>query len=166
MKFDQQAFACYSPQAEANLKAALGLTDAEWLVDEVTTDTTVIFPETGQTWKGQSTAHLEFCYLLGVETEVLRYISGQSFHALHPMWGDDPYLTQPFISHVGAHLEQDEPFPAMAGFPLVQEAFTLSHTSAFLTNPKSPGYGRRYHYRIHQLSPGSFVKFIKRILPQ
>jgi hypothetical protein len=54
----------------------------------------------------------------------------------------------------------------MAGCRLVQETFTTKHTSEYLTKEGSPGFGRKYHYRIFELSPGSYIKYIKRIHPK
>jgi len=156
VKLDQTAWACIDAAAELRLKTALGLDRAEWVHDTVTTQS--ILNETDTV---ENVANLQFCYALGGhEIEILRYVSGRSWHDEHPLRGQDYYQ-----SHTGFHLDDGEDFPVMKGFPLVQESFTLSHTSDFLTNPQSRGYRRRYQYRIHELAPGTYVKFIKRIEP-
>jgi len=105
---------------------------------------------------GVNVAELQFCYALGCELEIIRYISG-------PRWHPDPAPARKFFSHVGIHLDDGEPFPLMPYSRIVQETHTISHTSEYLTKPGSPGFGRKYHYRIHLVGPGTFVKYIRRI---
>jgi len=167
MKLDQIAYAVYDDEEESRLKRALGLADKEWIRDYVIAESVVHFPDTGRQLKiERQTAILQFNYDLGIELEILRYTNmHESFNILSPMaWMNGGESL--FISHQGFHLEEGEDFPTMDGFPLVQETWTKSHTSDFLNNPQSRGYGRTYHYRIHQLSPGTVVKFIKRIEPK
>lgn len=158
MKIDQIAFYCGSEGAVASIKSWFGLQDAKWVHDTVTGES--IISMNGRTYMSQNVAELQFNYDLGIELEILRYIRGDNFHM-----ENEAKVSMPFVSHVGIHLEDNEDFPPMPGAKLVQETRTLSHTGEYLTSPTSPGYGRKYHYRIFQIQPCHFVKYIKRIHP-
>lgn len=151
MKMDQIAFACFSAEAAERVKASFGLQDKEWIKDRVEGIGT-----------HRNIAELQFNYDLGIELEILRYVKGPSWLTASPILSGH----LPFISHVGVHLDDGEEFPEMKGCPLVQETFTLSHTADYLTRPGSPGFGRKYHYRIHEIGPGSYIKYIRRIHPK
>ena len=104
-------------------------------------------------------AYLQFNYDLGIELEIIRYTNGDNWHS--PFGSANP---MPFISHVGIHLDAHEPMPELPhGCRLAQETFTISHTSEYLT--KGAGAGRKYHYRIFELAPQTYIKYIKRIEP-
>lgn len=163
MKCDQIAFYAATQQQSDAIKAHFGLTHAEWVQDTVTARSIVNGVD------GINKAELQFNYSLGIELEILRYIEGMSWHHANPLASSAftrGLLKAPFISHVGIHLDDGEPFPEMAGCRLVQETFTLEHTGKYLTDPASPGFGRKYHYRIFELSPGSYIKYIARIHPK
>lgn len=158
MKIDQIAFYCSTDEQADQIKAQFGLTDAQWIKDTVTSISKV--------WDVQeqsNVAELQFNYDLGIELEILRYIRG-------PHWADPAQLLYssgfkvPFISHVGIHLEDGEEFPAMEHCKLVQETWTIKHTAKYLT--EGPAAGRKYHYRIFELSHGSYIKYIRRIHPK
>lgn len=149
MKIDQVAYYCRTKVEEDILKQSLGLGKAEWLNDSVTAYS--VMNEVA----GINKAELSFNYSLGIELEILRYVEGRNWHENNDM--------DFFISHIGIHLDDNEEFPIMEDAKLVQETFTLTHTSAYLTTGK--GAGRKYHYKIYELSSGNFLKFIKRILP-
>jgi hypothetical protein len=154
MKIDQVAYYCATGDAELAVKAMFGLTNAAWVRDRVTARSKV--------WGQQSAvnvAELQFNYDLGIELEIIRYVQGPHWHEMHS--GLD--WTKPFQSHVGIHLLDGEPFPDMGPCKLAQETFTMSHTAPYLTQPGQGGYGRKYHYRIWELSPGHFIKHIRRI---
>ena len=157
MKIDQIAFYCPTEAAGLKVKRFFNLESATWIQDKVTARSTfgnqAIPPS-------ENIAELQFNYDLGIELEILCYISGPSWHWTNPL-NREPQ----FISHVGIHLDDEEDFPDDCGFPLVQETFTQSHTSEYLTKPESPGYMRRYHYKIYEMSPGSYIKYIRRIEP-
>ena len=160
MKLDQTAFYCTTPAAAQQLKENLGLDKAEWITDRVVGKSQVIInPRLVR--HGNNVAELQFCYVLGIELEIIRYIEGPHWHQRYQMGA-----LECFRSHDGVHLEDHEPFPLLPHAQLVQETFTLSHTSDYLTNPQSLGYGRKYHYRIFELSPNTWIKFIRRIHPQ
>jgi hypothetical protein len=152
MKTDQIAYYCSNSRSEEFLKRSLGLADKEWIRDTVTGMSSV--------WGGQpqkNIGELQFNYDLGIEVEILRYTSG-------PFWHESVnFSSEPFISHVGAHLEDGEEFPAFAGCRLAQETFTVSHTSEYLTTGAAAG--RLYHYKIFELRRGNYFKLIKRIHP-
>lgn len=155
MRLDQCAWYARDDEAAEILKGVLGLRQAEWVADQVTGKS--LFPD-GQ-WE-INVGELRFNYNHGIELEILTYKEGRHWHMRSPQWG----LGLPFwISHVGYHLDDHEEFPQDAPGQLVQETFTQSHTSEYLTT--GAGAGRKYHYRIYQITPGSYVKFIKRIHP-
>lgn len=156
MRCDQIALYANNDAQADLIKAQFGLTNAEWIQDTVTARSKVFGFE-----EGENVAELQFNYSLGIELEIIKYIKGRSWHDNNPI----RIGTAPFISHVGLHLDENEDFPSMKGARLVQETFTLSHTSEYLTKPGSPGFGRKYHYQIFELSPGSYIKYIKRINP-
>jgi hypothetical protein len=155
-KIDQIAFYCLTAEAEERVKQGLGLLDRPWIRDTVTARSRVKAHNGNWLQVYSQRAELQFNYDLGIEVEILRYIEGASWLD-HGIFAG---LVGPHISHIGAHIQHD--FPECA-FPLVQETWTESHTSDFLTNPNSEGYGRRYHYRIHQIGPATYLKFIKRV---
>jgi hypothetical protein len=155
MKLDQTAWYCNTTQQADYLKEVLGLSNEPWVKDTVTAISSVFGrPPT------KNVAQLQFCYTHGGhEIEILRYISGPHFH-------ERTAYKEPFISHIGFHLADDEDFPDIAGLgkdtcKLVQETFTESHTSEYLTT--GAGAGRLYHYKIFQIQTGNYLKYIKRI---
>lgn len=158
MKIDQIAFYCNSERCVAEVKKWFNLQEAKWIQDTVTGQS--IIADGCHTYVSQNVAELQFNYDLGIELEILHYVKGDNWHMFNPAFSN-----KPFISHVGIHLGDDEDFPVMEGAKLVQETKTLSHTGEYLTSPDSPGYGRKYHYRIFQTAPGHYVKYIKRIHP-
>lgn len=150
MRMDQIAYYCATNSAEWKLKQYLNLANAEWIEDIVTARSTVFGkpPEV-------NVARLQFCYALGIELEIIRYLDG-------PHWHQNDLIDAPFISHIGIHLDDGEEFPPMIGARLVQETFTQSHTSAYLTT--GAGAGRKYHYKIFQIAK-NYIKYIRRINP-
>jgi hypothetical protein len=161
MKLNQIAYYCATTAAADQLKSDLNLHGAPWIVDRVTAKSRVAVMEHRFDEIDINIAELQFCYALEIELEIIRYVSGPHWHMR-----DRNVIASPcFISHVGIHLDDDEPFPVMPHSQLVQETWTLSHTSDYLTNPTSPGYLRTYHYRIFEMAPGNYVKYIRRIHP-
>jgi hypothetical protein len=157
MRADQIAWYCPTNNSAFGLKRLLGIDAASWIHDTVTAES--FFEGLGI---ATNVAELQFCYDLGgTEIEILRYIEGPHWHLFHEKSAIAD--GRPFVSHIGFHLDDGEPFPAMEGCPLVQETFTLSHTAAYLTT--GPAKGRKYHYRIHKVGPGNYAKFIRRIHP-
>lgn len=157
MKLDQIAFYAATPTHADEIKAQFGLTNAKWVLDTVTARSIVA----GNDAEAENVAELQFNYDRGIELEIIRYISGPHWHVRRNPNFDK---SRPFLSHAGIHLENGEDFPSTV-WSLVQETFTLSHTAEYLTKPGSPGFGRKYHYRIFEVSPGSYIKYIKRINP-
>lgn len=155
MKIDQIAFYASTDKHAEQIKSQFGLSNAQWVKDTVAARSKVWdLPER------QNVAELQFNYDLGIELEILRYVDG-------PHWMDPAMLChsflRPFISHVGIHLDDGEEFPKMEHCKLVQETFTVSHTAPYLTT--GPAAGRKYHYRIFEMSAGSYIKYIRRIHP-
>mgnify|MGYP000875104025 CR=1 FL=1 len=154
MKCDQVAYYCIDENAELAVKQFLGLDKAQWLHDRVTAQSIV---RNGP--KQQNIGLLQFNYDLGIEIEILRYESGPHWNAtMEDLAKCAPYFC-PFVSHIGYHVDE---FPPAIGGKLVQETWTESHTSEYLTT--GAGAGRKYHYRIYQLG-ATYQKFIKRINP-
>lgn len=165
MKMDQVAFYAPSDADEARIKDWFGLTDAVWIEDRVTAASAVQLTP-GHHVSGVNVAKLLFNYDLGIELEIIRYLDGPNWIQSRTYRGAPITHGLPFINHIGLHLEDTDDFPPMTGAVLVQETFTTEHTSKYLTDPDSPGFGRKYHYKIWETVPGSYIKFIKRIHPQ
>lgn len=166
MKIDQIAFYAFNSDQAELIKSNFGLQDKQWIQDTVTANSVVNNSPVSQV----NIAELQFNYDLGIELEILRYVRGPRWHETNPLASTPKlvmgqWILPPFISHVGIHLEDGEPFPEMKHCRLVQETFTTSHTAKYLTDPDSPGFGRTYHYRIFEMSPGSYIKYIRRIHP-
>jgi hypothetical protein len=157
MKIDQVAFYCPTFEGEQRIKQGLGLLDKEWVRDEVTARSRVLGGNGTWIEVEPQVAELQFNYDLGIEVEILRYLNGMSWHDFS---ANAEYIAAR-MSHVGMHVDE---FPETI-FPLVQETWTKKHTNEFLTNPNSRGYGRLYHYRVHHMGIGAYLKFIKRIDP-
>lgn len=169
MKMDQIAFYARTDVQEYAIKEHFGLTKAEWVKDTVTARSILPDPYVGHPDNVNETvnvANLLFNYDLGIELEILRYVEGSHFHDYNHALGYDK--VDPFISHIGIHLADEENFPEVDDcfFNLRQETFTISHTAPYLTDPNSPGFGRKYHYRIYEMAPNHFVKYIKRVHPK
>lgn len=156
MKCDQVAYYCVNEASELCVKRFLGLENAQWLQDKVTALSSVDGAPLAR-----NVGLLQFNYDLGIEIEILRYIEGDHWHKCNPefLWASADDEANPFVSHIGYHVEE---FPAAVGGLLVQETWTESHTSEYLTT--GAGAGRKYHYRIYQLG-STYQKFIKRINP-
>lgn len=148
MKIDQVAFYARDEAEVEKIKNMFGLANADWIQDTVTAQSS-IHGSSVET----NVAQLEFNYSLGIELEILRYVSGPCWHDAVHKYNDRIYL-----SHIGIHLDDDEDFPAMPHAHLVQETWTQSHTSDYIA-----AIGRRYHYKIFELSLGNYIKYIKRI---
>lgn len=159
MKIDQLAFHCPQERHELRIKQRFNLVNAAWIKDVVTSHSTIYSPGGGILSSGHNVALLQFNYDLGIELEIIKYIGGENFLS-------DVDEMHPCFSHVGIHLSKLEEMPnGDDNFSLLQETFTISHTSDFLTNPSSIGYGRRYHYRIFEMKHKDRIKYIKRIHP-
>jgi hypothetical protein len=157
MRIDQVSYYCATIAIADGLKEDLDIAEDRWIKDTVTAASRVAI--NGAVKHDINIAELQFAYDLGMELELIRYISGPYWHQANGHYSAE----LPFISHVGVHLDDDEDFPKILNWDLVQETVTASHTATFLTDPNSPGYRRRYHYRIYQLGPGNYIKFIRRL---
>ena len=143
-KIDQLAFIAYSDNDERDIKASLGLQDAEW-VEDVVVATGEVRGE-----PGSNTAKLLFNYDMGVEVEILRYTSGPNYASR---------LHGGRLCHVGIHAERDRPAPTFDA-PIIQRVETQSHTNPFLL-----ANGRKYRYTIYDtmVTLGVYMKVIERI---
>lgn len=156
MKLDQIAFYASTEEEAWQIKRMLGLHNAVWIEDMVTADSIVY---DFNPLKIINVGQLRFNYDMGVELEILTYREGTHWHMLtNPLWNKDWGNGQRFISHVGFHLEDGEDFPNVPGARLVQETWTKEHTNAYIVE-----IGRKYHYKIYEVTPGTYVKYIKRI---
>lgn len=152
-KIDQLAFYCPTEAHEEFVRKLFGLDGPPDVIDHVTSDAKV------GPYRGSNTAVLQFWYSHGIEFEILRYVDG-------PHWHTNKSIPFGTLSHYGIHLDDAQEMPDLAvshGLLLVQENFTKEHTSTYLTDPHSPGFGRKYHYRIYQMPDGNYLKLIKRI---
>src|SRR6478736_3966760 len=104
MKMDQIAFYCPTEEAEVQVKENFGLMHYDdWVKDTVVAESWV--KDIGYV---KTVGWLQFNYSLGVELEILRYVEGKSWHDRDRMPDG-----QPFISHIGIHLEDCEEFNSL-----------------------------------------------------
>lgn len=145
MKIDQIAFAAYNDEDERWIKSVLGLTDAEWVEDQVVASGTVA----GQ--PGTNTAKLLFNYDYGIEVEILRYLDGPNYLEEQGIKGGQ-------VCHIGMHYTGEGVVPSFG--PIIQQVETQSHTNPFLVEN-----GRKYRYTIYdtQAMFGRNFKVIERI---
>lgn len=148
MRIDQISFYAPTEDDADRIKMRFGVTD--WVRDIVTAEV-YVWPG----YEGVNVAELQFGYGLGIELELIRYKSGPNWIAYHG-------LNAGMITHVGLHLDDGEDFPLLHGCRLVQEAHTIHHTGERFSNPTSPMFGRRYHYKIFEFAPSTFIKYIRR----
>lgn len=162
MKMNQIAFYCQTEWSERHVKELFGLHNADWVRDTVVS-TNIIHPEHLPSYETQAVGELQFNYDLGIELEILRYVSGASWHHHLPLKYAIKGSLIPFISHVGIHLEDGENFPdddyiLESCWRLVQETKTKAHTNPYVLEKK-----RTYEYRIYESMQGTYIKYIKRI---
>lgn len=161
MRIDQFAFYVGEINAEKNtalLKKRLGLENAEWIEDIVESEASVYSPYSyldEEPFKCRNVAKLQFCYALETEIEILRYLEGHHWHNFNPYRSNSH---RGIHSHYGIHLALGEDFPQVFDMQLVQECKTIKHSNPYLIAKK-----RTYEYRIYKLSPGTYIKYIKRI---
>lgn len=176
MKLDQIAMYAASESQKHDIKAWFGLVDKKWITDTVTCVSDVWMND--KACRDQNVAELNFNYDLGTEFEILRFVSGPHWHENLPR----PWQ-RPFISHIGIHLDDGDPWPwqnalvlkdsdaveptvgnMVRGFgKLVQRTKTIKHTADHFNRPESPAYGRTYQYEIYEIGTGAFIKYIRRI---
>lgn len=151
---DQIAFYAPDALAEACIKMMLGLDQAEWTEDWVEGRVSV-FGEP----ENFSTAKLLFNYDLGIEVEILQYISGPNWHRHRDLAGRGPFTRPggaPFQSHIAFHVNEGD-IPILP-WPIAQTMTTTSHSNPAITD-------RRYHYVIYDTRDtlGVDLKYIKRV---
>lgn len=151
MKMDQVAIAYRTEEEKAAIKASLGLADKEWIKDVVSADVRVLGRH-GDIVNSKNVAELEFCMVLGMQFELIRYVEGPNWIDTASRLGTD----LPMVAHVGFHLDEGEEWPDFAGV-LVQEAWTTAHTNEAVNKAD-----RRYQYRIYRVG-SAYFKFIKRL---
>ena len=101
-------------------------------------------------WTGVNVAELQFNESWGMQLEIIRYVDGLHWCMFNPAFD----VEDVFIAHAGVHIGNGE-WPAhLADEKLVQQAFTKHHT-AFTD--------RTYQYRIYEMAPGTYIKYIQRI---
>lgn len=164
MKCDQVAYYCQTLHDVRQAKAVLGLSKANWISDQVTTSSDVL-QSNGQWGNFTNVAYLEFNYDLGIEIELLTYVSGPNWQMYNMARGSGI-----IPSHIGFHLAEGEDFPdaierqgnyVESLFQLVQESWTMKHS-----NPELVSSGKRYQYKIFKIGNAAYVKYIRRILPK
>ena len=156
MKLDQIAYYAHNEEQVATVKEALGLLDAPWIEDTAEGSVGTVHPADGSWVEGRSKGHLRFNYDLGIELEILTYLDGPHWHE-----GKHEFRAgNPFISHIGFHMDADEPVPdwVKATGKLVQLMDTDSHTNAYIVQKQ-----RTYHYEIYSVPFGPDLKFIWRV---
>lgn len=154
MKIDQIAWYAHNEDQVREIKAKFGLLDKEWIEDIATGDVQVNRMD-GSTILGSSTGHLRFNYDLGIELEILTYISGPHWHEDNA----DFVIGRSFLSHIGIHMGEGE-VPFDTASRVVQRMTTTQHTNPYLLEKK-----RTYDYRIRDTRKtlGHFTKYIWRI---
>lgn len=150
MKIDQLAFYAHNEAQADAIKKEWGLADKEWIHDDVTGNV-MVKRNNHSNEQGESTAHLQFNYDLGIEFEILTFTSGPHWHEERHEFIEG----LPFLSHIGVHMDGEE--TAMTNGVLVQAMQTHTHTNPYLIEKK-----RTYHYAIYN-THGTFVKYIWRI---
>lgn len=160
LKIDQLAFAAYSDEDEAAIKKQLRLTEANWVEDWVVASGYVRGGRAPGAPRADSsnTAKLLFNYDLGLEVEILRYVSG-------PNYLEAAGVKPCHLCHIGAHVEKGMEIPQglkdfTVGAPIIQQVETEQHTNPFLVET-----GRRYRYTIYDTQAlfGTFFKVIERL---
>lgn len=153
IKIDQVAIATLDSEKLVNTFKKMGLTD--WIHDEV-----VAIGDVRDDVNCTNSAKLNFNYQMGIEFEILEYIGGKSWHdEVRKLEGGAN-----FLSHIGFHIHDQKEviagageitIPAedilqelkekiiKAGYKIVQEVWTDSHTNQYLIDQK-----RKYHYVI------------------
>lgn len=154
LKIDQLAFIARSDSEEMLIKRFLRLSDADWVEDTVVASGYVRGCAGDQT----NIAKLLFNYDLGVEVEILRYVTGPNY----PDVGNVPSGN---LAHVGMHVEKGKELPewlrdSTFSAPIIQQVVTQQHTNEFLIST-----GRRYRYTIYDTKPlfGVYFKVIERL---
>jgi len=152
MKMDEIAYYCATHEQAERVKRQFGLHNATWAKDTVTANVSVARDGGLVPWEGINVAELQFNEDFGIQLEIIRYTLGLHWCMFHPAY--DIHGIDTFVAHVGIHVGDDD-FPAhLDDQQLVQRALTQHHT-AF--------NDRTYEYRIYKLTPGAYVKYIKRI---
>lgn len=147
MKLDQIAYYAHDDEQAEELKAMLGLSQAEWISDFAEGEVTTPFGS------GRSRAHLRFCYARGIELEILTYLDGPHWHMEKA-----PFICGiPFLSHLGYHVDGPDWVPPFGG-KVVQTMQTDKHTNPYLLEKR-----RTYHYKIFSAPHGPDLKYIWRV---
>lgn len=118
-KIEQIAFVGPRPEfIISHLNATLGL--SKWTKDRVTARGMVYGSH------AENVAELWFNHEMGIEYEVLHYLSGDHWHHCHGHRGNGLYL-----SHLGTHVDDLEAAIQHYSrfFSIVQEVTTISHTN-------------------------------------
>lgn len=157
-KIDQIAFAARTDEEEQAIKVALGLDKAEWIEDHCIASGEV-FGE-----KGTNEAKLLFNYDMGIEVEILRYVSGPNYLDGHPPLlgrtrSSYGYVESTRQCHIGIHHDGVGPVPTF-DYPIAQRVETQAHTNPYLLEK-----GRKYRYTIYDSfqALGVYLKVIERI---
>lgn len=155
MKIDQICWYAHNDEQVEEIKKRFGLLGKEWIEDTATGNVLVRHSRGGTIIHDTATGLLRFNYDLGIELEILTYLSGAHWHAYRP-----EYLAgETFMSHIGIHMEPGEKEPDDED-NIVQEMVTTRHT-----NPYVVGKKRTYRYVIRDTTAqlGCFTKYIWRI---
>jgi hypothetical protein len=143
MKIDQIAYYAHNEYQVGDIMDQWGLGEKSgWIYDDVVGVVNLPrFKIEDAVLRGR----LRFNYTHQIGLEILTYIEGPHWHMF-----DERYLAgEPFISHVGCHVEPDQSFQ-IAG-DLVQTMDSISHTNAELV-----ASGRKYYYEIIDTRPTLF----------
>lgn len=134
MKLDKIAFYAHTPEQILEVKKTFGLDKVFWITDRVTEN--VRYSASGLL--GLAVVDLNINFDLGIEVEILTYVSGPHWH-----YNKERHRNkQVFLSHIGCHMEPGEMAPTAA--PMIQEMLSIAHTNKFQVET-----GRRYRSEIY-----------------
>lgn len=156
MKADQIAFYVHNERQEQDVKEQLGLQDAEWVHDIVEGYVSVWHQAGPWVERRLSRAKLAFCYEREMEIELLTYLEGPHWHEKKSSF----IRRQPFVSHLGFHMDPGEKAPRSPLSRPVQVMDTFRHTNPYLLEKR-----RTYHYEIFDSTFGIDLKYIWRNEP-
>lgn len=163
-KFEQIAF--YAPDMNLTKSMFSLLGCREWVNDTVTALGTVGREGSpNQLFDAANVANLAFNYDLNIELELIRYVAGPNWHnhrTPHRV-KEDGSAFAPFLSHMSYHVEDmagEKMKYLRAGFHIIQDVRTISHTNPFLKQSN-----RHYNYVIFDTASelGFDLKLIRRV---
>jgi len=143
-KIDQIAFLARTKGDVGPIKNRLGLGEAEWTEDIVTSKGFVA------ELPAENTAKLLFNEDTGIQIEIIQYLDGPNYTS---------GLRMGHVCHIGMHWDGSGDLPYFPA-PVAQEVWTQVHTNQAVLD-----LGRHYHYKIYDTRAlfGVHFKVIERL---